>query len=488
MSIIFAILGLLFLLAILAIAFFLVLFLARKAGFLVAKTDNKTTNELQVFWAYLKTALLFRFVLIALLVFLMLLPLDMITKTVDDRRMQYHSVLTNIAKTWGQQQKISGPALLIPYTEKHITRKVIVQKDGTEQTVNKTSYSHHTAIVLPESLDIQAHLNKQQRKRSIYNALVYSADLKIKGHFLQPNIAGLSSSIDQINWDKAWLVLGLSDTQAINRISTLQWSSQQAAFEPGTRITHYIKNGFHAPLKLNSKGTQYTFSLDLNVNGSEGFYFEPFGKTTKVKVSSDWPHPSFQGSVLPKNHDINDQGFSATWIVPHLARNYPQIWSLQTENFNIHKFVAGVNLFEPVTLYSKITRAIKYAALFIGLIYIIFLIFELAIKRSLHLFQYTLIGLAMSLFYLTLLSLAEHIAFLNAYLISTTIIVLMISLYVHATLRKISQTALIAGLLSSLYGFLYILLRLEDFALLVGTGLLILVLAVVMYLTRKTGT
>ena len=140
-----------------------------------------------------------------------------------------------------------------------------------------------------------------------------------------------------------------------------------------------------------------------------------------------------------------------------------------------------------MTLYSQIIRAIKYGALFITLTFITFLIFELGIKRRLHLVQYTMIGFAMSLFYLTLLSLAEHILFLPAYIVSAGIIVIMISFYVYAMMRKIKRAGLIAILLTGLYGMLYTMLSLEDFSLIVGTGLLLLVLAVLMYLTRNTG-
>lgn len=488
MGILFEFIGFLVLIAVFAVIVFLGVFLARKAGLLPAKTDGEDSilNMLPSI-ATLKDSLLFRFSLIAVLVLFMSVPLDMVKGIVSERSTQYHTVLDDIAKTWGHEQKLSGPVLLIPYTEKNYTIKTVTDKDGTERRVNKTHYSHHTAIVLPEDLNIDTQLHEQRRKRSIYESLVYSADLKITGHFTRPKIEALSKSIDEIHWDKAWLALGVSDTRAINQVSPLQWSSQQANFEPGTKITDMVQNGFHAPLQVNPSLDSYTFSLDLNINGSNGFYFEPFGKTTLVNIVSDWPHPSFQGSVLPQKREVTDKGFTASWSIPHLARNYPQMWTIDTQQFDIHEFSSGVNLFEPVTLYSQIIRAIKYGALFITLTFITFLIFELGIKRRLHLVQYTMIGFAMSLFYLTLLSLAEHILFLPAYIVSAGIIVIMISFYVYAMMRKIKRAGLIAILLTGLYGMLYTMLSLEDFSLIVGTGLLLLVLAVLMYLTRNTG-
>jgi inner membrane protein len=311
--------------------------------------------------------------------------------------------------------------------------------------------------------------------------------MSLKGHFSRPDIEGLSSHIDKIHWDQAWFSLGISDTRAINKVSALQWNTVKTDFEPGTRIVNIIKNGFHAPLTINEKSNKYEFNLKLNIKGSQGFYFKPFDKTTHVEISSDWPHPSFQGNVLPDEHNITANGFHATWSIPHLARNYPQLWTLEIQKFDTNEFKAGVNLFESVSLYSQITRAIKYGILFFLLTYITFLIFELGIKRRLHIVQYGIIGLALSMFYLTLLSVAEHANFFSAYLSAAALIITMITLYAFAAIRSLGATALIALLLIGLYSILYLLLNLEDYALLVGTVLLLAILAVMMYLTRNIG-
>jgi inner membrane protein len=341
--------------------------------------------------------------------------------------------------------------------------------------------------VLPESLNIDSNLNGHERTRGIYKSLVYSADLSLKGHFKRPNIESLSNYIDKIHWDKAWVVLGVSDTRAIKKVSALSWSDQQLDFEPGTRVTSLIQQGFHAPLVLDATQQRFNYSLDLNLNGSSGFYFEPFAKTTDVTITSDWPHPSFQGSVLPSERKITDNGFEAHWSIPHLARNYPQLWIIETQKFNVHEFSAGVNLFEPVSLYSQITRTIKYGILFITLTYITFVIFELGIQRRLHIVQYGVIGLALTMFYLSLLSLAEHIDFMRAYIAAAALISTMISLYAYSAVRSLSRAGLVFMLLSGLYFILYSLLKLEDYALLVGTVLLLVILAVVMYFTRNIG-
>lgn len=481
MEIVFGLLGILFLLAIFAAVVLLAIFAAKKIGLIGAEGSYNLP------WQSFKDSLLLRAGIVAILTLLMAAPLDMVESMVRERSSLYHSVLNDIARTWGKQQKLSGPTLLIPYTEKHIKLERITDKEGNERTVSKTIYKHYTAIALPEDLNIQADLKEERRKRSLYESLVYQAELNISGSFKRPDLNQLSEDIHQIHWNKAWLSLGITDTQAIKNVSALAWNKEAIDFEPGTRITKLITQGFHAPLNLDANQSKYDFGLTLNVNGSHGLFFEPFGKSTNVTMTANWPHPSFQGSVLPDKRDITDAGFTAGWHIPHLARNYPQLWTIGVQSFNIHEFEAGALLFEPVSLYSQITRAIKYGILFIALTYITFLIFELAIKQRLHWVQYGIIGLALSIFYLMLLSLSEHIGFFSAYLLSAITIIIMISTYVYAALRHRKQAIVIATLLTGLYSILYSLLKLEDYALLMGTFLLVVILGVMMYFTRNTG-
>lgn len=496
MSIIFGLIGIVFMLVIFAGMVFFAIFMARKIGLIKqVDGDEESGKGIKSYLSDFKTlsdSLIFRFGIIVVLVGVMTIPLGMVSDIVSERSQLYQNVLHDIAGTWGHKQKLQGPALLIPYTEKHISVKVLTDKDGNERKVNKTIYKQRTAIVLPEALNIDAQLQGQTRKRSLYEALVYTADLNITGSFKRPDISSLSNYIDEIHWDRAWFSLGISDTQAINKVSALKWSvdaskTKTLDFEPGTRIRTIFPNGFHALINLMEKQAQYKFSLDIYVNGSQGFYFSPFGKTTDVSVASNWPHPSFQGNVLPDQHKVNNEGFKAQWSIPHLARNYPQLWTLETQDFNVNEFSAGVNLFESVSLYSQITRAIKYGILFFVLTYITFLLFELGIGRRLHVVQYGMIGLALSSFYLTLLSMAEHAGFFNAYVSAAAIIIIMISLYALAAIRSIGRTSIISVLLIGLYSMLYSMLNLEDYALLAGTILLLAVLAVMMYLTRNIG-
>ena len=496
MDILFSIVGLFILVMILFGGVVASIFLARKVGLIKEKLDDENKMGGGILANY-SNPLVFRFIIIATLIMVLMIPLGMVESVVFERSNNYTSVQQDIAYTWGARQSLDGVALLIPYTERFDTLETVTDSEGKKSKRNKTVYKQRTAIALPEELNIDLSLAAKERQRSIYKTSVYNSDVAIDGNFKLPNINELSDNIDNIHWHKAWLAVGISGTRAINQSSPLSWGSSNKAidFEPGTKVTETIANGFHAPLNLKSELNNnlanhdklYDFSMTLNVNGSEGVYFRPFGKTTTVKIKSDWPHPSFQGSVLPADHAISDTGFTAYWSIPSLARNYPQLWTIENQTFETNELSAGVNLFDSVSLYTKITRAIKYGVMFLVLTFITFLLFELGIKRRLHLVQYGVIGIALSVFYLILLSMSEQAGFLIAYVAAASIIVAMIGLYVFAALRSISRATIIASILSALYGLLFVMLRLEDYALLVGTGLLVGVLGILMYYTRNIG-
>lgn len=378
-----------------------------------------------------------------------------------------------------------GPVLVVPYTDKIVKHETVTDKNGNINTIDKVRFYKRSALFLPESLNIEAKLNEQFRKRGLYNSLVYTADINLSSRFSTPNVAALSDYIDKIHWDKAYLAIGLSDTRAINAVSSLKWDGKEQTLSPGTQLLNLLQEGFHARLDGFLPEGKHDLKLTMNVNGSNGFRFAPFGENTHATIQSSWPHPSFQGSVLPARHNISNSGFQAEWEIPHLARNYPQSWTNNGDQFSLYEFTTGVDMFEPVSLYSRVIRATKYGMLFVGLTFLTFLIFELTIQARLHFVQYGLIGIALSLFFLILLSLSEHIQFFKAYLAASATTIGMIALYTAAALKSLIRAVIVLVLLTSLYVVLYSLLRLEDYALLMGTALLILVVMVLMYVTRN---
>ena len=266
------------------------------------------------------------------------------------------------------------------------------------------------------------------------------------------------------------------------------WAGEAVRVAPGTRLSRLLGTGFHIPLGAwTGEGESFRFDLRLKLDGSGGLRFAPVAERTEARIASNWPHPSFQGATLPAEHEISDEGFEATWRVPALARGLPRLWDLEAEQHRLDGLAAGVAIAEPVHLYAKVERAVKYAVLYVALTFLTFLVFELVLGARLHLVQYGLVGLALSLFYLTLLSLAEHVAFGPAYLVAAAVIVAMIAGYAWAALRSRAQAGIVAVALSALYAVLYTILRMEDFALLAGTGLLVLVTALLMGVTRNLG-
>lgn len=431
------------------------------------------------------SSLTFRGFLVALLMLLMLIPLFMVETIVDERNSYYHSVIDDISKGWGQDQTLIGPVLAVPYVE-HITSvETVTDSNGVTKTVSRDVFNDKTMILLPEELRIKAKLNETHRKRGIYDSLVYKADLDLTGYF---NLDALprESNKYSIRWNKAWLAIGLSDTKAINRITPLRWGKSSAKFEPGTRLLKILPNGFHASMKNIQKGNKRPeFKIKLSFNGNTRFKFAPLGEITIAEVESGWPHPSFQGDIFPNSKIISNEGFSAEWNIPHLSRNYPQSWLMSNENYRLDELTTGVDLYRPVSLYSKVGRAVKYGALFIGLTFLTFLVFEVTVKSRVHIIQYAIIGLSLSLFYLLLISLSEYISFMMSYIFAASTIVGIITLYTFAVLKSVGKGLFIMILLGSLYTALYFILQMEDYALLAGAGVMLFVLVILMIATRN---
>jgi inner membrane protein len=389
----------------------------------------------------------------------MAIPLTIVEDVVSERGRYYSQVIAEIANLWGHQQVINGPLLVIPFIEKFVSEEEVKNDAGETETKSKTHYRNQTAIVLPQTLQITADVSERYRKRAIYKSLVYAAKLKVRAEFSRPDIGTLPTHLHRIEWDKARIVVRISDTKSIDAISQLAWNGKTQRLASGTGVGDRIPSGFHSPLSgMGPDTANHRLELYLDLNGSHGLRFAPLGETTIATVTSSWPHPSFAGNLLPDEHTINADGFTASWEIPHLARNYHQMWALDKTQVETTELLAGVDLFEPVFIYSRITRAMKYGLLIVALTYLTFLVFELTTGSSLHVVQYALIGAALALFYLLLLSLAEHIGFTNAYLGATVACVGLISTYVGSVSNSAARGIVLFCLLSMLYGLLYALL------------------------------
>ncbi len=432
----------------------------------------------------------FRTFSITLLALVMLIPLYMTQGVINERNQYYHQTLDNISKGWGKEQTIVGPVLVVPYVEHIFSANTVTDEKGESKTISRDIFNHKTMILLPEELKLEVTLNEQFRKRGIYSTLLYIADLTVSGAF-DLSVLPAEDSNSKVKWDKAYLAIGLSDTKSITETTPIRWDDTSTPLEPGTNLDNFLKSGFHASMKQTSHfNIRPKFRIKLSLKGSGGFRFAPLGKMTKATIKSGWPHPSFQGGFFPNNKPkIDANGFSANWSIPNLARNYPQNWLLEENkeipNYDLYSLTTGVDLFTPVSLYTKINRSVKYGALFIGLTFIVFLLFEMIANTRTHTIQYILVGVSLCLFYLILVSLSEHLPFLISYAYAAATTIGIITLYSAAVLRRFSRAIMIFLLLSSLYAVLFFILQMEDYALLAGTALITLVIIFMMFATRR---
>ncbi|MEY4904955.1 MAG: hypothetical protein RLZZ292_2770 [Bacteroidota bacterium] len=412
---------------------------------------------------------------IVFLLMVLLIPKEMVQGLVYEREYFRNDAKQEISGKWGYGQTLSGPILSVPYIEFY--------RADTSKTMQKIIKFAH---FLPEELKIEAEMLPEKRYRSIYEVIVYNSKIHFEGYFNRCNVPSLGVPKENVLWNYASVAVGLNDLRGIEEQVTMDWNGQKVSFNPGMENNDVIYNGVSTkvPLKAYDDVTtnRYTFSIDLTLKGSEFLHFTPVGKETNVHLHSTWNAPSFDGAFLPDQREITADGFSANWKVLHLNRNYPQYW-LGTQQLFGSEF--GVNLLLKVDNYTQSQRAVKYAFLLIALTFALFFFVEMLNKRRIHPFHYVLVGLALCLFFTLLVSMSEHIKFWISYLVATIMTVGLVTWYALSILKDTRLAYFIGGTLAFLYGFIFIIVRLEDYSLLVGSFGLFVALAVIMHYARK---
>jgi inner membrane protein len=425
-----------------------------------------------------KRSHLIRILLIGFLILLLQIPIAMIRGAINEREHRRLEATNEVTAKWGEKQSFKGPVIVIPYTKRWSEAYI----DGKHQIRTKIQYAHF----LPEQLHIAGRIDSDVRYRGIFKIPVYRMSLTMKGQFKRPDFSEWGIASKDIFWDRAHLSIRISDARAITKQVLLSWNGKELDFLPGSGESTENRPGIHTPLKARLEGRTFDFSLPLELNGSVGVFFVPFGRETKVVLESDWPDPSFQGGWLPTQRSINNDGFQATWSIPFLSRNYPQQWTSESETeemISLSQF--GVNLVSPIDHYRMAHRSIKYAALFLVLTFVMLWLFEIRNNMRIHPLQYLLLGAGMCLFYLLELSISEHIGFLASYMIASAAIVGLAFSYSITVLQSAKQATIVGTVFVLLYAYLYVLLRNQDYALLLGSIGLFLIVATIMYLTRK---
>ena len=427
---------------------------------------------------FARSSPLLRIILIGFLVLLLQMPISMIRGVIGERQMRRQEATEDITSKWGKQQIIVGPLLTVPY----LVRISETGKDGSVITHTET----RCANFLPEDLHSSGKIDCEIRYRGIFKVPIYRMTLSVKGRFPQPDFSDWGIDAGDILWDRAHLTVRVSDAHGISNRALLIWNGREIGFQPGAGEFGGQNAGIHVSLKSCLNADIYPFSYQLMLNGSQGTFFVPFGQDTTVEIDSNWSTPSFQGNWLPSQRTVNTDGFQATWNIPFLGRNYPQRWRTGSGVEDaISASVFGVHFVTPVDHYRMAERSVKYQILFLVLTFVALWLFEILIHVRIQSIPYLFVGAGMCLFYLLELSLAEHIGFVVAYVCASVAVVALVTAYCVAVLKGVKHAAIIGTVISLLYGYLYILLMNQDYALLIGSLGLFVILATVMYLTRK---
>lgn len=419
---------------------------------------------------------------IAVLGVLLLIALGQIRGVIDERQDRHTAVESNIAATAAGVQTVTGPVLVVPYSER-IT-SVETDQEGKPRTV--TRVAQRQAVFTPETLEFTGDAQVTPRRRGLYQALLYQFNGRATARFQVPANLGIDPTARDVTPGRAYLALGLTDVRGLQTPPVLRWDDRVLAVRQGSGLDT-LASGVRAEVGVLAldQARQYDLSVALDLVGMNSLSFTPVAQSTTVQLASSWPHPSSIGRFLPRAKASSEGYFPATWSVSHLSTNAaaallagPGAQAAPADTF-------GVTFMEPVNIYTQSERAVKYGVLFIGLTFAAFLLFEMLKSLRIHPLQYGFVGLALTLFFLLLVSLSEHIAFAAAYAASATACVALITYYVAHVLRGWNRALFFGAQLAALYVALYGLLRSEDNALVLGSLLLFGLLAAVMVVTRK---
>lgn len=418
----------------------------------------------------------FKFLLIVVLTVCMAVPLFLIQLALSDREQTAVGAANDIAAGWGGAQVVAGPVLLVPYTV-HRQNLVNGQQVDVEQGF--------TAMLLPENLDVDVRATSGTRWRGIFEVPVYKAAIGMHATFDKAGMASLLPPDAKVQWSAARIAIRVTDAHGLADNVILNANGRTVPFESGVDVDDARFSGIQVRVGL-TEPTDLTLDTKFSLRGSREFSVAPLGRRTTAAVQSDWSSPSFFGTFLPTERTLTKDGFKASWTVPYLARGFGQSFvSANNQMELLQQSAFGARFYQPVDHYQLVQRSLKYAILFVALAFLVFFVVETVSPQRLHAVQYALVGSAQVLFYLLVLSLSEHIGFALTYLIATVATVVLTSLYAMSVLASRVRAAVLFVVLSALYGLLYVILNAEDYALLIGSGLLFAALAATMYVTRR---
>jgi len=414
----------------------------------------------------------------------------MITGVLNERLARRNEAVVDITSSWGKEQNVIGPVLGIPFQYRFKAVKEVPLAEGRVERREVEETATANAYFLPQLLKVNGEVQTQTLHRGIYDAAVFRAQLVVSGKFAPPDFGALKIDPRDMQWKDAFVTIAVNDLRGTREALILDWGGTKRALLPGSQVPGYT-TGATASLGADKPiDSDVEFSITLDFNGSDGIFFAPFGVQNEAALKSNWPDPAFRGAFLPADRSVRSDGFNANWKVSYYGRDYPQQWTSRggNERFNVQVVTNsrfGAQFLSILDAYRYVERSIKYGVLFLVLVFTTFFLFEVTARQKIHPFQYLMVGAALCLFYLLLLSISEFIGFGWAYLIAAAASTILITWYCRFFLGGGVRTLMIGAGLAGVYTFLYITLRQQDYALLMGAIALFIVLAVVMYVTRK---
>jgi len=417
-----------------------------------------------------------KLVVVSFLALLMAIPAIFVSNIVEERTNRAKDVMQEISSHVGGQQIFLGPVLTIPYT-------VPPSYKGASATTG-------VYVVFPMQGDASVKVRTEQRRRSLFKVPVFQADLKFDAAF---DLGGVPSSAPPeavLDWSRAGIVVGVSNAHGALADGTLTANGKTMTFVPAESVADVNSEQRLALTYLGVKAgdiaqpnAAFRINASLRFSGAQRLAVLAYGKTSHLTVEGDWPSPGFDGAFLPVKRTVSAEGFSAEWLVPFIARGV-RAEGTNLAVSNLDSAVLGVSFVEVADPYQSVNRSIKYVLLFVGLVFLSYFIFEVTARKRVHPAQYVLVGLAQLIFYLLLLSLAERVGFDWGFLVAGGATVLLLSANANWIFASRVQGVRALVVFSLLYVFIYLLLRLEDNALLVGAVASFLAVAAVMYFTR----
>ncbi len=447
--------------------------------------EKQNTNK---FGNWVRTSITARMLIIGFLSLVLLIPLSFIESLISERSYRQQDVVEEINQKWGNHVLVYGPILKVPYKTYSETK---TYNEKTKTYFKETQTHINNAYIFPEKLDTKASVNSKTLNRGNFESAVFTTNMDFSGYYIPTDLESKGIKKEDIIWDKASVLIKTSNLKGIKSEMLLRLNDNTYSFQTNfnnddgqQNYLDVLESDFIKAEDI-SRTSNSDFSISMAFNGSKQIEIIPIGKTTTMSMVSNWADPSFIGNYLPNDEtkEITKDGFKADWKILHINRAFSQQHLNKIPNLDTFAF--GTKFMVMVDEYQKSERSAKYGFLVIGLTFLIFFLIQTMSRINIHPFQYLMIGIALTMFYTLLVSISEHSNFLKAYLIAGTSVVVLITLYSKSILETFRFPLFIGLSLTALYTFIYVIIQLENYALLVGSIGLFLILATVMFVSRK---